>query len=524
MDNKGGWMGMARSGRLAGKGWRRSGWRSAVAWLLTAALVMGSPAYTWAQSQDIPDVPRGHWAYDAVSELVQKGYVSTFDDGTFRGDQAVDRYTFAAAVHQILRQVETGLGQVDPADVELLRQLATEFRDELVDFYRLRDNLLASVEESEKSIAVFDETLNRVIDTVVVLEEDQALLREELTRETEALRRALAGESDALHWALLDETRALWDALEKERQERQAFADELQGDVQGQLMDVIADLRAQAASLDERVTQLEQETLEDTLWLTERVEEMYDQIGGLEARVDGLATQMGIDMAQIGTARADINRLRAQLEQLQAALDEHQDVTDERLQELEASLQAQRTELLARMTQLQEEVSAWIEEDGQRLEEGFADLHNRMAAAEAALYMLDQQMSQEHEDIRASLRSLMEETDLLLETSEALIDDVEYLYSQLGDTDRRIATLEERVGFSDEELSMLTDRVREELESQLNLALMREQRIQRELDELKQEFEAYRSEKDQEVRSLRGSTSIAIAVGVIGMLVGLLSK
>src|SRR5690606_13244405 len=146
-----------------------------------------------------------------------------------------------------------------------------------------------------------------------------------------------------------------------------------------------------------------------------------------------------------------------------------------------------RTELLARMTQLQEEVSAWIEEDGQRLEEGFADLHNRMAAAEAALYMLDQQMSQEHEDIRASLRSLMEETDLLLETSEALIDDVEYLYSQLGDTDRRIATLEERVGFSDEELSMLTDRVREELESQLNLALMREQRIQRELDELKQE-------------------------------------
>ena len=95
-------------------------------------------------------MPRGHWAYDAVTELIQKGYVSTFDDGTFRGDQPVDRFAFAAAVHQILRQVETGLGRVDEADVELLRQLATEFRDELVAFYRLRDELLSSVEDSKE--------------------------------------------------------------------------------------------------------------------------------------------------------------------------------------------------------------------------------------------------------------------------------------------------------------------------------------------------------------------------------------
>src|SRR5690606_13096091 len=166
-------------------------------------------AWSVSVAAQIQDVPRGHWAYEAVSALIDAGYVSLYDDQTFRGEEPVDRFTFAAAVYQVLRQVEAGGAQVSEEDVGLLRQLSNEFREELVAFYGLRDQLLQSVEESEKRVAVFDESLSRVIDVVSSLEADQASLREELARESEALRRLLAGETERLSLALQTEVQAL---------------------------------------------------------------------------------------------------------------------------------------------------------------------------------------------------------------------------------------------------------------------------------------------------------------------------
>lgn len=85
-----------------------------------------------AQAQTrITDLSPNHWAYQAVKKLVDEGYLELYEDGAFRGNAPVDRYTLARVVAKIL----TGTGATMPGgkeDLELIRQLSNEFRSELV--------------------------------------------------------------------------------------------------------------------------------------------------------------------------------------------------------------------------------------------------------------------------------------------------------------------------------------------------------------------------------------------------------
>ena len=67
---------------------------------IVMALLLGrsprpSASVGWAQT--VRDVPPNHWAYEAVMELVNRGYIA-IDDGLFAGDQPVDRFTLATVV------------------------------------------------------------------------------------------------------------------------------------------------------------------------------------------------------------------------------------------------------------------------------------------------------------------------------------------------------------------------------------------------------------------------------------------
>ena len=43
-----------------------------------------------AAANPFSDVPRDHWAYDAVTQLAADGVVEGYGDGTFRGDRNID--------------------------------------------------------------------------------------------------------------------------------------------------------------------------------------------------------------------------------------------------------------------------------------------------------------------------------------------------------------------------------------------------------------------------------------------------
>ena len=65
---------------------------------LAAALVVGAAGTTFAAANPFSDVPRDHWAYDAVTQLANDGVVEGYGDGTFRGDKSITRYEMAQMV------------------------------------------------------------------------------------------------------------------------------------------------------------------------------------------------------------------------------------------------------------------------------------------------------------------------------------------------------------------------------------------------------------------------------------------
>ncbi len=78
------------------------------------------------------DVSPSHWAYPAVNSLVTNyGCLSGYPDGTFRGDQSVTRYEFAAALNACLGAIlELQLQAESPALDSVLADL-NDLRQEL---------------------------------------------------------------------------------------------------------------------------------------------------------------------------------------------------------------------------------------------------------------------------------------------------------------------------------------------------------------------------------------------------------
>ena len=95
---------------------------------LTTALVVGAASTTFAAANPFSDVPAGHWAYDAVTQLAADGIVEGYGDGTYLGNKTITRYEMAQMVAKAM--AKSG-GNVSGADKAALDKLAQEFGDEL---------------------------------------------------------------------------------------------------------------------------------------------------------------------------------------------------------------------------------------------------------------------------------------------------------------------------------------------------------------------------------------------------------
>ena len=93
---------------------------------LATALVVGAASTTFAAANPFSDVPRDHWAYDAVTQLAADGVVEGYGDGTYRGDRNITRYEMAQMVAKAMAK-----GDMSASDRALVDRLAAEFADEL---------------------------------------------------------------------------------------------------------------------------------------------------------------------------------------------------------------------------------------------------------------------------------------------------------------------------------------------------------------------------------------------------------
>ncbi len=78
----------------------------AVAFFATLALAMAISTPVYAQTASFPDVPANHWAYQAVTDLANKGYVKGYPNGQFLGGRALTRYEFATVIDRMVQEID----------------------------------------------------------------------------------------------------------------------------------------------------------------------------------------------------------------------------------------------------------------------------------------------------------------------------------------------------------------------------------------------------------------------------------
>ena len=112
-----------------------------------ALVAFAAPAFA---ANPFMDVPMNHWAYDAVSQLASRGVVSGYPDGSFKGEWKATRYEMASVVARALAYVD--MNKASKQDLELLKKLVVEFKDEL-------DALGVKVDELDSRVALLEERI-----------------------------------------------------------------------------------------------------------------------------------------------------------------------------------------------------------------------------------------------------------------------------------------------------------------------------------------------------------------------------
>lgn len=95
---------------------------------IVAALLLNLafPGFSLA-APTVNDVPKDHWAYPAVKELMRVGIIDGYGDGTFGGNKVVSRYEMA----QIIEKAMSNQSKATAIQKALIDKLAIEFALEL---------------------------------------------------------------------------------------------------------------------------------------------------------------------------------------------------------------------------------------------------------------------------------------------------------------------------------------------------------------------------------------------------------
>ncbi|MBI4859510.1 MAG: S-layer homology domain-containing protein [Candidatus Riflebacteria bacterium] len=101
------------------------------------ALLFALPGELSAQAagaNPFRDVPRDHWAYDAIDKMVREGIMEGHPDGTFKGRKVVSRYDMAKTVAKLLArvtQIQASGSTLTPDNMLRIDRLTQEFKSEL---------------------------------------------------------------------------------------------------------------------------------------------------------------------------------------------------------------------------------------------------------------------------------------------------------------------------------------------------------------------------------------------------------
>lgn len=102
--------------------------KKALAAAVLAAVTM-SATTAFAAQNPFKDLPKDHWAYDAVTMLAKDGVIEGYGDGSFQGDKLMNRYEMA----EIVAKAMANYDGAKLADKGVMKKLEREFANELKD-------------------------------------------------------------------------------------------------------------------------------------------------------------------------------------------------------------------------------------------------------------------------------------------------------------------------------------------------------------------------------------------------------
>lgn len=494
--------------------------RMLLAWLiiLTLSGLMGTGAAS-AQNLQVKDVPPDHWAYEAVTTLIEKGYLAVYEDGTFDGTRSVDRFTFAATVAKLLENMEQERATVTEADLQLLRRLSTEFRDDLVKVYASVEELDQRLVFLEEEGAVRQEKITQLIALATQLEEKAYDLGSLLEAHKEALDQLGVDTSDLIarvkaleeNAAATRETVATREELTQTSERQENLEQELQRlgqrlaaleqDITGELARQEQDV---SASLESAVAKLSRD-------LELGLEEKAVAIGLLESQLRQQEQQLSLYGEQISSLNEKTQSLLAASDKLSADIAQQQDELDQRAQEaallqqsiaeLADALKAQGEALARADGQLVRQLNEHQDSIG-RLDKGLAELAQGLQTEAAQRRQTDEQLAQ----LRQQVVNLNEQAILMEESLQAMGSALQ----------EQVASLQARLG--DSEL-----RIGDEISAQLAASMMREKKLERQLQDLQQDFANYRDRTDKELKGLKNTSTFLGVAALLGMVLGLMN-
>lgn len=106
-----------------------------------------------SSAKSFDDVPRTHWAYDAVEYLASKGLVEGYPDGTYQGEKEMNRYELAILVARTYAKLEEMTDEDVTIDVEaIMNDLMDEFETELAEIRDLVKGNKVKIDDLQRKL------------------------------------------------------------------------------------------------------------------------------------------------------------------------------------------------------------------------------------------------------------------------------------------------------------------------------------------------------------------------------------
>ena len=131
---------------------------------------------------EITDVSEDHWAYDSVRLMVDRGYISLYEGGTFEGTNRISRFELAEILANLLEDLEEGVVDMQEEDIDILRELSIEFRDELVEVAADMELFQDRIAELEEESLVQGEEIAEIYEGMSTVEQEVTDMIDEIAR------------------------------------------------------------------------------------------------------------------------------------------------------------------------------------------------------------------------------------------------------------------------------------------------------------------------------------------------------